>query len=129
LFFRYLFHDMSKFLPDEFFPYARYWGKKPNERTAKEEERYEKARLLHKKRNKHHWEHWIVNFGIKTEYQYPKAMDRDSLIEMIDDWRAAALAYSDKDNSKDFYIWKSPYMKLHPETRRQIENYFGLNVE
>jgi hypothetical protein len=61
-----LIHDLSKFLPSEFFPYARHFynpdgsKKKPSkDYLSARSAAFEYARLKHKHRNPHHWEHWL----------------------------------------------------------------------
>ncbi len=70
-------HDWDKFLPDEFFAYANYfYGKKvevPNTKVMKGSEfvpfmeppehikrAFDYAWNLHQKRNKHHWQFWLL---------------------------------------------------------------------
>jgi len=71
-----LLHDLSKLLPSEFIPYARYFygtwmeesewhGDKRNyvpwERTEMGiSEAFDLAWLKHQKRNKHHWQYWLL---------------------------------------------------------------------
>ena len=65
-------HDMSKFLPSEFIPYARFFYNpdgsskqirdktgyyKPNNTGDAE---FDLAWFYHKSRNKHHWQYWIL---------------------------------------------------------------------
>lgn len=60
IYWRGLTHDMSKFLPSEFFPYANYfYGNYPK---LKEQVEYEftVAWLKHQKRNPHHWQYWLL---------------------------------------------------------------------
>jgi len=53
-------HDLSKYLPVEFFNSAKYWtGKKTPIGTEKAEKGYSEAWLHHKGHNKHHWEYWV----------------------------------------------------------------------
>lgn len=59
-------HDMSKFLPSEFFPYARhFYGKKVRDKTGyykptdTGDPAFDHAWFLHQKRNAHHWQYWI----------------------------------------------------------------------
>ena len=71
-----LLHDMSKLLPSEFIPYARYfygtWYKNedwhgdirnhiPYERTVDGVAKaFDIAWLKHQKRNPHHWQYWLL---------------------------------------------------------------------
>ena len=57
-----LVHDLSKFLPDEWFPYASYFydpapdgGHRPRQKEA-----FDLAWLKHQHRNPHHWQYWIL---------------------------------------------------------------------
>ena len=62
-------HDLSKLLPSEFFPYANFfYGKKKEVRdstgyykpTDTGDKAMDFAWLLHQKRNKHHWQWWVL---------------------------------------------------------------------
>jgi len=68
-------HDLSKFLPSEWIPYTRYfYGSYPDwsKMASGEKEHYfgltkegierdfDFAWLLHQKRNKHHWQWWLL---------------------------------------------------------------------
>jgi hypothetical protein len=69
-----LLHDLSKFLPSEFIPYARYfYGNYPETLTVYEKtyhwkmknkaaikDDFDLAWLKHQKRNKHHWQYWLL---------------------------------------------------------------------
>lgn len=71
-----LLHDLSKLLPSEFIPYARYfYGKWIKEEEWHGDARnyipwectemgvkyaFDKAWLLHQKRNPHHWQYWLL---------------------------------------------------------------------
>lgn len=123
---RLLFHDMSKFLPDEFIPYARYWENKPEDRTDEIKKAYKKASEIHEKRNKHHHEYWFKEFGQGDTHPYLIPMDWDSISELFCDWRAAGLAYNGVDDSREYFIREGPRMSLHPETRAEIEFFYEV---
>lgn len=70
-----LIHDLSKFLPDEFVPYARhFYGNYPSCDELRGDWRYtytgltkedvkrefDIAWLQHQKRNRHHWQYWVL---------------------------------------------------------------------
>lgn len=71
-----LLHDLSKLLPSEFFPYAHYfygtWIKESEWHGDKRnyvpwkytemgvKEAFDLAWLKHQKRNKHHWQYWLL---------------------------------------------------------------------
>ena len=51
-------HDLSKFRPAEFVPYAKYfYGKRKMPTTQMA---FDIAWLYHQKYNKHHWQYWIL---------------------------------------------------------------------
>src|SRR5664280_1736204 len=62
-------HDLSKFRPSEFFPYARHfhgvgakeWRDKTGyyKPTDTGDSAFDFAWFLHQKRNAHHWQYWI----------------------------------------------------------------------
>lgn len=54
-------HDLSKFLPSEFFPYARYFKGSDNSdiNMTIAVKDFERAWLFHKNRNRHHWNYWV----------------------------------------------------------------------
>ena len=126
-----LVHDWSKFLPDEWFPYARYFYGlkldlneagyyKPDETG---EAAFDLARLKHIHRNKHHWEWWVLredDGGTKV-----LAMPDQCRREMLADWRGAGRAQGYGDNAKEWYEANKDKMRLHPDTRKWIESRLG----
>lgn len=112
-------HDWSKFLPDEFLPYARYfYGDKDAGKDG-----FDRAWLKHQRRNKHHWQWWLLiqdddpAIMIEMPLRYRK--------EMIADWRGAGRAYTGKDDSLGWYSKKREKISLHPTTRRLVEVELG----
>jgi len=132
-----LIHDLSKYRPTEFIPYAKFFYD-PNgiKRTVREKSGYYKptdtgdvafdyAWLLHQKRNKHHWQWWILpedEGGIKT-----LSIPANYIKEMICDWRGAGRAQGVKDwqNPSRWYEINKHKMQLHGETRKNIEMFLG----
>ena len=132
-------HDISKFLPSEFFPYVNhfYGGKgkevigrigyyKPIDTGDKE---FDFAWLLHQKRNKHHWQWWLLpedDGGVKK-----LEMPLKYIKEMLCDWKGAARAQG-VGNKKNNYLVKEWYykncskMQLNSVTRAQIQAYLVL---
>lgn len=92
--FRGLIHDLSKYSPIEFFEGVKYFdGKISPIKICRIKNRYSKAWLHHKGRNKHHFEYWIdLNAPEKTPlipYKYT--------VEMICDTIAAGMVYEGKN--------------------------------
>ena len=129
-------HDMSKFLPSEFIPYANFFYNKTDE-IAKDDTGYYKppdtgdikfdfAWLLHQKRNRHHWQWWILpedEGRIKV-----LKMSENSVKEMICDWVGAGKAQGFVSPKHDRYYetrkWyekNKSKMNLHIDTRSFIE--------
>lgn len=109
-----LLHDLSKFLPGEWFPYVNYFYGKPDE------EKFNIAWLRHQRCcNKHHWQWWILmqDEGITIVIKMPKRY----ALEMICDWRGAGRAQGHGDDIKEWYDKNKDKMKLHPETRSFVE--------
>lgn len=130
-----LMHDMSKFRPSEFIPYARWFFGKHGVRFMKDEiddytywmddmhhkvrEGFDFAWLLHQKRNPHHWQYWILNkeSGDVRVFDMPS----DVRMEMVCDWRGAGKAQGHGDDTKGWYIKNREKMKLGHYTRKWIE--------
>lgn len=57
-------HDWSKFLPSEWFPYANHFFATTNRVRSyvpkDDDEAFNKAWLLHQRRNPHHWQYWVL---------------------------------------------------------------------
>jgi hypothetical protein len=132
-----LLHDWSKLRPDEFFPYARYFYESDgSHRNIRDETGYYKptdtgtdfdfAWLLHQKRNKHHWQWWILpedEGGFKT---FP--MTNKYRREMLADWLGAGLANGTPDTGA-WYRKHRDVVRLHPDTRRWIEQMLEVRDE
>jgi len=112
-------HDLSKFNPVEFIPYTdRFFSERgyaPDVLTA-----FWYAWLHHQHRNKHHWNHWVVDQHEQRALQMPDKY----VIEMICDWRAMGRDF--KDTAKDFYTKNMDKIILHPLTRIDVERKLGI---
>lgn len=53
-------HDWDKFLPDEWFPYARTFYTPAGKSQYVESTAFAGAWMKHQHRNKHHWQYWLV---------------------------------------------------------------------
>lgn len=128
-----LFHDLSKFSPDEWMPYMNYfYGKKPVQRdktgyykpTETEDKAFDFAWLLHQKRNKHHWQWWVLPKDDGGLVIMP--MEDKYRREMLADWKGAGKAQGYGDNTVEWYKKNKDKMQLHSETRVWIERQLGL---
>jgi len=126
-------HDWSKFLPGEFLPYARHFygisgiiegrdesgSYKP---TDTGDRAFDFAWLLHQKRNKHHWQWWMLpedEGGVKIlNISHPYRL------EMLCDWIGAGKA----QNTKGVAYWyeqNKHKLQLHESTRFFVEAFLG----
>jgi len=118
-------HDWSKLRPSEWIPYANFfYGYNPRDETGYYKPTdtgnaaFDFAWLLHQKRNKHHWQWWVLpedEGGIKV-LEMPLKYRK----EMLADWRGAGRAQGTPDTSK-WYATNHHKMRLAPETRAWIE--------
>ena len=127
-------HDWSKFLPSEFIPYARYfYNSDGSPKQIRDETGYYKptdtgdvdfdfAWLLHQKRNKHHWQWWILpkDDGDIKVIQMPVKY----WLEMLADWVGAGLAQGAPD-TVGWYDKNKDKLVLHMITRLNLEHTIG----
>lgn len=131
LFWRGFMHDISKFSPSEFIPYARYfYGKKTGITTGRDpsgyykagdspDERFNYAWLLHQKRNDHHWQWWYLVMDEESDRCFP--MTDDAILEMYADWKGAGLAIRGISDPLGWYEKNKDKMRLHESTRTILE--------
>jgi len=127
-----LIHDLSKFRPSEWFPYTdHFYGKNSKDgiQTGRNktgyykpydtgDEEFDFAWLLHQKRNKHHWQWWILPMddgGVKI-FDMPLKYRK----EMLCDWKGASRAQG-KSSVFEWYKENKNNMQLSKETRYWIE--------
>ena len=118
-------HDLSKFRPSEFIPYARhFYGSyisnavvnnvpilpRRCKQVTKEEIKveFEKAWELHYKRNKHHPEYWNS-----------KDMDNKSIIHMVCDLKAMSRKFG--GTAQHYYLKNYHKWDISRETRYRLE--------
>ena len=122
-----LIHDLSKFRPCEWYPYATFfYGKKLGPRDATGyykptdtgDAAFDFAWLLHQKANRHHWQFWLLpeDDGGTKVLEMPDAYRR----EMLADWRGAGMAQG-RPNTWEWFAKNKGRMQLGPETRTWIE--------
>jgi hypothetical protein len=121
-----IFHDWDKFLPDEWFPYARTFYKPNGEKQYQPDGTgFDVAWLKHQNRNKHHWQYWMITWD-KGNTECLPMPDRYRR-EMLADWRGAGKAITGEDNCEDWYWMNRENIKMHPETRTWIESQLDLS--
>lgn len=116
-----LMHDMSKLLPSEFFAYREYfYGGYSHDMMPKPiEDDFDFAWHWHLKRNKHHWQWWIIKFdeGALKIFEMPLEYRK----EMLADWIGASKAITGKNNVYDWYTQNKNKMALASYTRHWID--------
>ena len=101
-----LVHDLSKYMPSEFWVGARYYqgDHSPNDAERKAIG-YSSAWMHHKGRNKHHYEYW-------TDYKIgaPKGTIAPQM-------------------ALDYYLQGKDNMVIHPKSKRQLEGLLRMYVD
>ena len=120
-----LFHDLSKYMPSEFFYGCKFYQgtRSPNE-GEREDHGFSYAWMHHKGRNKHHFEYW-TDYNPKTRKMEPVKMPLRYVKEMFCDRVAASKIYM-KENYTDaspleYYSRAKGIRVIHPETAALIE--------
>ncbi len=119
---RALIHDWDKFLPDEWFAYAKTFWTEDGEAQYAPSDAFTRAWNLHQKRNKHHWQFWLITWdhGGTEALPMPDVFRR----EMLADWRGAGRALG-KPDTLAWYTANRDKMILHDETRQWIDDQLG----
>ena len=129
-----LMHDLSKYLPAEFFAGMKYYTdgtRSPNE-AEREEYGYSLAWMHHKGRNKHHFEYW-TDYNPETKVVSPVQMPVVYVKEMFCDRVAASKIYQ-KQNYTDshpieYFLRAKGRRVIHPATSELIESWLVMLSE
>lgn len=125
-----LFHDLSKYTPEEFFSGAKYFQ---GTRSPNEEQRrifgYSTAWMHHKGRNKHHFEYWN-DLNTKSGYYESVPMPLNYVKEMFCDRVAASKIYqgnkySDK-HPLEYYLKGNARSRMHDDTADTLEAWLKM---
>lgn len=118
-------HDLSKYMPSEFLPGARYCTgtRSPNE-GERETQGYSLAWMHHKGRNRHHFEYW-TDYNPETRQIEPVKMPLRFVVEMFCDRVAASKIYQGEnykpDSALKYFLKGKAHRKIHPETSKLLE--------
>jgi uncharacterized protein DUF5662 len=125
-------HDWDKFLPDEWFPYVNFFHG-PKKQPIRDETGYYKptdtgdlafdfAWLLHQKRNRHHWQWWVL----PEDDGGTKVLEMSDVYrrEMLADWRGAGKAQG-TPSTYNWYYKNKDKMTLGQKTREWVEDQLG----
>lgn len=109
-------HDDSKYMEDEYSAYCDHFY--PCEGHPNDEDKFDKAWLLHQHRNPHHWQYWILNR--ESGEQVALDMPNEYICEMLCDWHSFTL----RDPSSTAQNWwenNNMNMTLSNRTRNTVE--------
>jgi len=113
-------HDLSKFRPSEFIPYAKFFQSKNRannySRSDESDSNFQKGWLLHQKRNKHHWNYW-VSVTRKDEI-IPLPMPFKYIKQMVADWRGMSRKFG--GTAQEYYNENKDKFIIHPDTDMKI---------
>ena len=133
-----IFHDCSKLWPSEFIPYSNFFYGKNGVKDIRDKTGYYKptdtgnkafdfAWLLHQKRNRHHWQWWLLpeDEGGTIILEMPIKYRT----EMICDWIGAGKAQGKTSPKNDpllptkfWYSKNRSKMTFGPATRRYLDS-------
>ena len=119
-----VYHDQSKFTPNEFPFYAKHFhgGGSPNG--------FALAWIHHMHHNPHHWQHWIFPDGFT-----PKGSDAENgvlempnnyLLEMVADWMGAEKTYGGSWDMTNWLHKNMPRIRLHTKTAESLRNLLDM---
>lgn len=120
-------HDWSKFLPSEWGSYALTFcgGWEYEKRPQWLKDAFDVAWNHHQKRNKHHWQYWMLTNDSDEPQTVALSMPDCYRREMLADWRGAGRAYGNP-NTSQWYEQHKHKIIIHADTRAWIENQLGL---
>lgn len=119
-------HDASKFSLSEYNAYdAYFYGKNKTEEIKK---KFNIAWLHHIHENPHHWQHWILMEDDPETDEPFKCLEMPlyDVYEMICDWWSFSFRKGDLREIFDWYEEHKSTMKLHSNTRKEVERILGL---
>lgn len=118
-----LVHDLSKFLPDEWFPYVEFfygaWKDRGETLSVRVLAAFNAAWLRHQHRNPHHWQYWRLREDDGGTKLLP--MPEKYVREMLADWRGAGRAQG-FDKLGPWYEKNHRMIELERETRALLHS-------
>lgn len=119
-------HDLSKYMPSEFFVGAKYYqGTQSPNNAERLEKGYSSAWLHHKGRNKHHYEYWMDYSSKRGAGIIPTKMPLRYVVEMFMDRVAASKIYNKGHYTDDmplkYYHSGNAAKFMHNDTRKLLE--------
>jgi hypothetical protein len=120
-------HDWDKFLPFEFLTYAKVFYKPDGSKQYVESDDFAKAWNAHQKRNKHHWQYWLLTWdrGDTVALDMPFI----DILEMVADWSGAGMAINGDSNPSSWYQARlaSGAIKISSKTAALVDSILGMH--
>ena len=111
-------HDNSKYSPEEYLAYDEYFY--GGNKSFKVVDNFKYAWLHHIHNNPHHWQYWVLQNDDEPEEILE--MPFKYVVEMICDWWSFSWKDGKLDEIFDWYEKHKDGMKLHPRTRKLVED-------
>ena len=126
-------HDLSKYMPSEFWVGVKYYqGTQSPNNAERDVLGYSSAWLHHKGRNKHHYEYWL-DYGIHAgDGIVPVPMPMRYIVEMFIDRVAASKNYNQGHYTDDMplqYYTKAKQAILCIQIPERLWNYFFICLQ
>ena len=120
-----IFHDLSKYSPEEFLKGVRYFqGNRSPHEGERDAYGFSYAWMHHKGRNKHHFEYW-TDYDPVTRKMRPVKMPLKYVKEMFCDRVAASKIYKKNDYNDgsplEYFMRAKKTRQIHPETSQLLE--------
>ena len=111
-------HDASKFDPEEYDAYDRYFY--GGNRSYEVVQIFNYAWLRHIHLNKHHWQHWILQNDDPELGEMVLDMPYEYVIEMICDWMSFSISKNEPREVFNFWKDNKDHIKLSDKTRKTV---------
>lgn len=115
-------HDVTKYDPEEYEAYDRFFYGQRNEKVIDE---FDKAWLHHQRLNDHHWQYWVLHNDDPNEGVKVLDMPPDAIIEMVCDWWSFCFKRGDLRGIFSWYDSHKDYIMLSENTRKEVEYILG----
>lgn len=118
-------HDLSKFLPSEWFPYAETFYDSNGSFRYIEAAGFREAWLKHQKRNPHHWQYWILKEDNGCEVLLP--IPDVYLLEMVADWAGAGKAIAGIWDINEWYQKNKEKILMEEGSKEKVGKLIDTN--
>lgn len=127
-------HDWTKFLPSEWGPYVHSFynpdGTKKDwkARGPLNKQEFDLAWNYHQKRNKHHWQYWLLTNDSDEPKVKALPMPDKYMREMVADWMGAGRTITGRWDYIDWYAKNRDRMILHKYTIDDVERIMNFSA-